>query len=882
MKQIDTISMEELLKKTNCILRKEDIILFCNDDETIRSFMNDFGNQFNSDNMKKFLIEHEGVLDKRKLVFLLAMNYRENLSKLEELIKKDEENNDIKQYKEHYKQYLIQNKYKEEAEKLAKGVDVYLYSNVVEKEGIVDYVDVLSSKEWIDNKKNTGKKQKDRYDKINNAVKDKNGFIYVIQSILLTDLADIICSDPQFGAYIREAILNNVLVKKELATKEELDYLRQNDMQEYINIIDNVENSSIPFELSDMLEKHIKYIDIDKLLLTAAYRYEEALENNIMPKETIPTIKILIGIILDNIDKKSAHIEGKLQAKNNNELVDVSYKYSDANELFDRIQGEKYFSKEELNYTKTMILENQMSISTIPETTLFLYKFTKEQLMDIMVYSKDNFEYVSKILELDEETIISQLSKLNNEDKELVINLKRNGQISEKSIIDMFYKGKISAEFFKEFSEEISFSSEINLHTINELYNKIKNSKKENKEDTEKLNKQIELYKLLNVDGKNKEELEEHSNNLMYEIAENFDNQEDLLFYYRQGLITLNTVVDWSGEQLIDQLYQKSEITFQDLENLYSEQKISQSLIEKIILSNKEIDYAELMAYIYLGYLSEEKIIDLYMQGKIFDVDLENITRQGKISVQRYAQATLERTKEKLEENSKIKLELINIPNKKDIHGIIIKQEVDTTKDTSYQVSIGKNKILIDPIARYQYLDLLGAKEAKAIIPDEDNAFYNYEFFVIPDSNGELQANSVVIAERIWEDKEDQTKGLATENATYFFQYKDLMVNSNLSKKEMTKEREKVISTANHRIGSWAVSVLYRIAQTTKSSNLKEYKKGDERATVVIDELLKIYTDEQLGKILKMAGEIDDAQKYVLEEMNTVKNKKEEVENSER
>jgi len=55
------------------------------------------------------------------------------------------------------------------------------------------------------------------------------------------------------------------------------------------------------------------------------------------------------------------------------------------------------------------------------------------------------------------------------------------------------------------------------------------------------------------------------------------------------------------------------------------------------------------------------------------------------------------------------------------------------------------------------------------------------------------------------------------------------MVNSNLSKKEITKEKENVVFTANHRAGSWAVSMLYKIAQTMASSDFKEYKKGDEK-----------------------------------------------------
>ena len=592
--------------------------------------------------------------------------------------------------------------------------------------------------------------------------------------------------------------------------------------------------------------------------------------------DKIISVKAITSTVLEYLDKQVA-IESK----------EINYTYEDAKNFIQRLDIDHniYISKKSIEDLKERLLHGE-DIANLPEESMWILnqmEVTEDEIEEIIKTSKENFAFGIIALDLSEDEIVEYAEKFKeNWSDKLRDYLVENHKLSIKSLFSLYYEGLIQPEFFKEFSEENDISSEINLQTINGLYRGIKNSEEKNEENIKKLNKQIELYKALNIEGKNKSEIEEQSNNVLYEIAEYFEDDEDILFYYHNGLLTLNTVADWSGEELIEKLYQQSEITFQELEALYSQHKISQPFIEKVILENQKLDYAELMAYIYLGYLSEDKVIDLYMQGRIFDVDLENMTRQGRITVQRYVQAISERTKEKLEENSKIKLELTNIPTKKEIHGIIIEKETDMPTDTSYKVAVGKNKTLIDPMARYQYLDLLGAQEAKAIIPDEDNTFYHYEFFVIPDANGELQANSVVIAERIWEDKEDQSKGLATENATYFFQYKDLMVNSNLSKKEMTKERDKVISTANHRIGSWAVSVLYRIAQTTKSSNLKEYKKGDERATVVIDELLKLYTEDQLGKILKMAGEIDDMQKYILEEVSTGEANDGEVDGGER
>ena len=83
------------------------------------------------------------------------------------------------------------------------------------------------------------------------------------------------------------------------------------------------------------------------------------------------------------------------------------------------------------------------------------------------------------------------------------------------------------------------------------------------------------------------------------------------------------------------------------------------------------------------------------------------------------------------------------------------------------------------------------------------------------------------------------------------------------------EDKKNIVFTSNHRIGSWAVSVLYRVAQTRASSDFKDYKKGDERATRVIDELRKMYTDKQIESILKQVKEIDDDQLYTYEEVNS-------------
>lgn len=483
---------------------------------------------------------------------------------------------------------------------------------------------------------------------------------------------------------------------------------------------------------------------------------------------------------------------------------------------------------------------------------------TEDEIEEIMETSKENFAFGILALDISEDEIVEYAKKFKeNWSDELRDHLIKNNKLSKESLLSLYYEGLINAEFFKKFSEEFDISSEVNLQTINELYNQIKNNKQKNEEDIGKLNKQTELYRTLNV--KNKEELEKVSNNIKYKIAE---DDSDILFYYKNGLLTLSSVAEWDGDKLVEKLYNESEITFQDLENLYSNKKISQKLIEKAILENKELDCSELMAYIFLKYISESQIEKMYMEGKLFDEDLRKIAIKKIITPQKFLELTESRTQDVLEKNAKITLEpvLVNVPYSK--------MKLNIVEDGIKKTSVGgKTKEIIDPAARELFFEKLGAVKAKAIIPDEDNAFYDYDFYVIPNMDGKFDTESVVIAERFYKNKEE-TDEFVTDNATYFFKYKDLMVNSNLSKKEMMQDKDNIVFTANHRIGSWAVSVLYKIAQTHSSLDFKEYTKGDKRAGRVIDELRKIYTDKQLNEILDMAKEIDDEQLYTYEEVN--------------
>ena len=870
MSKLKDLNLNQILSKVNIKFKLVDINRFCTNVELEKKISEAIQNR--SEDINQILLENEKDIDIDKLLFVSWLNYNEQLKKLEA------KKNDLKNKKLYFsgntieKEIIECNQNMHSIKQLIKGKKIYLARVNINKMGKIVGTEIIASEEIINNANlnNIEKKNKKIFDDINETMSAKDeeniGMNYVLQFFESKDLEDAM---PLEIARVINYKVKNATKRacaKEIEKLEE-KISKEQDIDEESRQLDNYIREKAISEIRKEIEGVLKYIDIQKVLLISVKGAEKTLEDKLkkygeISKGDVRSIYAIVNQVMQYLNKDTKITEGEFQ-----------YSYSDAEALIRRIDEEtlEYTSKEDVEKIKDFILQggNIGNLDVEEIKALNMIQFTKDELEEIMKTSEENYAFGIVLLDLSEDKILEYAKTSgDNWSDTLTKHLYQENKITVDSVIELYYLGKVNAEFFKEFIEETKISSKINLQTINNLYINSKNEK-DNEDIKNKLNKQIELYKVLKLNGKEKEELEEASEDLIYELAENFDkDNQDLMFYYKNGLITLSTVAQWAGDSEIEKLYQESTIQMQDVEELYNRGLLKQKTIEKLILNSKP-EYSELLAYVFLGYISENKIEDMYMSGKIFDETLYDMAKEGVIPANKYLELTEKRSKEVLEKNAKIKLEpdLYNIPDKK-IRINKISEKNDNILSYGYAGKIQKNKEIIDPEARLELFKRLGAMKANAIIEDSNNAFINYEFFVIPNEEGKPDANSVVIAERFYKDKEIKDE-FSTENATYFFKYKDLMVNSNLSKKEMIEERKNIIFTANHRIGSWAVSVLNKIAQTRASSDFKDYKKGDKRAIRVIDELRKMYTDKQIESILKQVKEIDDDQLYTYEEVNS-------------
>lgn len=174
-----------------------------------------------------------------------------------------------------------------------------------------------------------------------------------------------------------------------------------------------------------------------------------------------------------------------------------------------------------------------------------------------------------------------------------------------------------------------------------------------------------------------------------------------------------------------------------------------------------------------------------------------------------------------------------------------------------------KEKLILDPNLRQKYIDMLGLYRID-VECEEESPFYNYEFYATPDETGAIGANSVIIAERYYQNKYNE-KTFAINNATYFFKYKDFLVLSNLQKKDMMEERENIVFRASHTVttqkrqGKWAKSVLDNVLRTMMGSDLKGLTENEKRQKL-INKMKNMYLKEEIDEIFKLCEEIDSGE----------------------
>ena len=843
MSRLSKMSLKTIFEIVDLILKDNDIAYFCNDINIINEFMNEFNNKKNTqEKIKQFLIEREAYIDKEKLVLLLAENYRQRIEFNDSAIFKGGEpkNQSNKDFNIPENLYL-QTKFKKLL-KLLEGTEIILTVYLYDEQEERYKVKVIDSRKFTGKNNEQGLKNSKRFDAIEASFNGEGpikefGWEYIIQGIILSDLEHVFPS-RKFGNRLRTMILENSIIKGGLKTVHELESLKTAENQEkYSYLLESVNFSEILSEIKITLKEYSEYIDIDKLLVIAAYRFNRLLEDgNVDSKDNIYVYNI-IQKILESVKNSNTTISCKLENRldqHTYENVYARYSVKDIKKCLSQFTDNVYVTTKEIEEYKNKVNNRELNLTQIEADKVDVI-FSKQDLEEISTLSVENLIYV----------------------------FRKNGWDTSK-IIELYETNKISLDDVKYLKEHIDMSYIVNFKKLNSYYMQAE-EKPEDEEILKAYNRYLGLYKEILISDKQQED-KEYLNLVMEQIIECFEGkeyEEAIKNYYTQGVITLGAIVEWSDKDIVTKLFDEGIINLEDI------RKVGPKLgydymhnLYKILVYRPEIEYDKRIEYIESGLVDPEDVIKLYNYGLIMDDDLIKLAQKSVLSLEETQQNIDNRQLEDRIKTARAKalgwsdtnvLFHIDGLEKKQNQGVMYTGISDG--NTQH-----KERLIINPTVRQEYIEKLGLYRIETEC-SEDNPFYHYEFYATPDESGAIGANSVIIAERYYQNKYDE-KTFATSNATYFFKYKDFLVLSNLQKRDMIKEREGMVFRANHIIatngkrGTWAENVLQNVLKLMLGADLVHLSEKERRKRIT-ERMSQMYLREECDAILDLCKQID-------------------------
>lgn len=888
MKKLSKMTIKEILEETGLIMQAEEIVYFCKDADLIEKFAKlDRKKELNNKKIKQLLLDNESKIDKEKMVLTIIKIYIDNIKVLDRMVKDRIGNNansfintgeeGTKLLELEYEKH-IQEEHLKKAIKLGRNIDkivpVYYFDKKKGRYGIR----VIDAKSFSKNSKSDKNKNLKRFKEIDNAFREKDienaaGVEYILQSLVLTDFTEIF-KDEQLGYDMRTLILDNEILREKIKTREQLEKLRIYDYDKYNKTIEKGDFKEMLPAIRNAVEEYVEYVDMEKLLVISAYRFEEGLEKGTIDPKNIPIVGEILKTILSQVKEKNKKYKLKLQIKKDEtyEEKDITYSSEDIEKCLERFIKQSYLTKSKIGEIRENIDSNILKLADLDEEEISVI-FNQKEFEEKAIISDENFEYVATKLGWKGNQILKKIKEKGGCSLELIQDFLTQKSLSSNHIFHLYMDGTIDLEQIEKLKEIVDLSENINPYELTQYYT---NSIGEdyNEVRKEQYKRYLELYKVEFL-NKTPENQNEYSNQLIEQMIENYDKKhkneyiEELKEFYKEGILPLEVILEWNDEEVLKQfttdLYKENKMDFNIIKDLVKKGNLKFEYIEELVWT-EDVSYEERIKLLEQGWIPEEEIFKLFRSTLIREEDLLELSKKSIINKEKVQEIINETKLEDLEKNSSIVLEVDYRLQKIRPDDSIKPIENDKSDN---KIKNKSPRLIINPNEREEFFRLLGAGKPDRVKITSDSPFYNYEFYVIPDESGIINKNSVIIAERIYEEKQENMRNknkemkFATDNATYFFKYKDLMVLSNYAKKdEVVKEKENVVFKVNHTLatdkknGYWAAGVTYAIAKTMLSSDLKEYSKENQRK-IVVEKLSQIYSRDELIKILDKGTEID-------------------------
>lgn len=570
-----------------------------------------------------------------------------------------------------------------------------------------DFKYKIINMEILDGNKKTAKNSQ----KLEELDNEEQSLDLICTTLNLMDISELVSSqDPDFSKeltdYIVQQTINKTFPKYYDAPEEEIS--KHMESLEYRNEFYN--------QIKKAFKEYSRFIQVDKLLLIGIYKNLAYMDERQMNRNLCDNIRKNLYDIYDKLDPKTKS-KGKFSITQNKEIngEEVSEEKTVTSKYIKKLLDENFvegtfIGEKTIKSIRTEIFEYNVPLTQYDPRVLKLLEINMDELMQIL-NNPSNFEYLMQYEMISDEVLEYVLNTKNDMPVKIYEQLLNDEMIDKQYILNLYSNGIISLEQIKELAE----SSELHIEEIAEEKEIIKMYKQfyAYGEDEETFNKYMQLYKELKVKGKDISEKRENGNKLVEELGEDFE-EEDLKQMYKLGIIPVDTAIEWGGDSITQDMFNKGILKPIDAKRLYKENVLNLDMIKQVLRS-KEISDEDKLALIGSTFDGEEDFETKMELMQYLNLVADENSSKGK------GQKRLRRTDTKIE---------------------------------------AKNAYITDPFARWQLISLLDNEYSQEVLRD------GYIIFELPNIN-----NGTVIIEKMF--KKSQNKVVPSYgNATYILSKK--------------------------------------------------------------------------------------------------------------
>lgn len=428
-------------------------------------------------------------------------------------------------------------------------------------------------------------------------------------------------------------IIETVAEFQPLSMKDRIRLLDSNDGSELNALIEAnksklVENDFKSFykRLPEYLERYPEYFDLDKILLIAAFRANQYLEKARLTEEENKNFAEFLQIARDSIKTKSLKVRG---LSNNDGSMEgkCEYSYRDLLEACKRItENGRYISTTVEKLAKEDVQHNPKVVCEMELDLLKMLRFTQEEL-NMLSEHEDVFKYLvennivndnqmNRILSLanvPEKDFCDLINEGRIDDTAIDIYLKRNhiigenlyntldlkGKMTLEDKLNYYMAGRIELSFLEEMGEEDrrEFRKIFTPHKLMELY-------KDAERESEYL-RYAAAYREFVINGLDKTE-KEMLGEVIIETTDGDIDEEDLVKFYEQHLISISTLESWSGPHLVTRLMREAKLRPADVKEICKNGNYDCILQ---IMKDPEIPRKNKLAIFYTTFADDERTL---------------------------------------------------------------------------------------------------------------------------------------------------------------------------------------------------------------------------------------------------------------------------------